>query len=96
MNDELTKQEIDFKNDTKKNYIIYYANLVSSNIYALYKNFGNEHNLSYEQIYRMSSDIIVLNSEEIKILDRLIVMKLKEKYNLKMTEKEVLRLEKFK
>lgn len=96
MNDELTKQEIDFKNDTKKNYIIYYANLVSSNIYALYKNFGNEHNLSYEQVYNMSSDIIVLNSEEIKILDRLIVMKLKEKYNLKMTEKEVLRLEKFK
>lgn len=96
MNDELTKQEIDFKNDTKKNYIIYYANLVSSNIYALYKNFGNEHNLSYKQIYRMSSDIIVLNSEELKILDRLIVMKLKEKYNLKMTEKEVLRLEKFK
>ncbi len=96
MNDELTKQEIDFKNDTKKNYIIYYANLVSSNIYALYKNFGNEHNLSYEQIYNMSSDIIVLNSEELKILDRLIVMKLKEKYNLKMTEREILRLEKFK
>lgn len=96
MNDELTKQEIDFKNDTKKNYIIYYANLVSSNIYALHKNFGNEHNLSYEQIYNMSSDIIVLNSEELKILDRLIVMKLKEKYNLKMTEREILRLEKFK
>lgn len=92
--DELTQQEIDFENDTRMNYIIYYADLVSSNIYALYKNFGNEHDTSFEQIYRISGDTAVLSSEESKMLDKLIVRRLKEKYNLKITKRETLKLEK--
>lgn len=97
MDDILTKLEQNIENDLRKNYIKHYANLVADNIVIYYKYYGNDINLSFHSIKRMSKDDFIFNLCEERKLDNLICSILKRKYRLKVVsifENDKLMLEK--
>ena len=61
MDNILTKLEQNIENDLRKNYIKHYANLVADNIVIYYKYYGNDINLSFHSIKRMSKDDFIFN-----------------------------------
>lgn len=97
MDNILTKLEQNIENDLRKNYIKHYANLVADNIVIYYKYYGNDINLSFYSIKRMSKDDFIFNLCEERKLDNLICSILKRKYRLKVVsifENDKLMLEK--
>ena len=84
MDNILTKLEQNIENDLRKNYIKHYANLVADNIVIYYKYYGNDINLSFYTIKRMSKDDFIFNLCEERKLDNLICSILKHKYRLKV------------
>lgn len=97
MDNILTKLEQNIENDLRKNYIKHYANLVADNIVIYYKYYGNDINLSFHSIKRMSKDDFIFNLCEERKLDNLICSILKRKYRLKVVsifENDKLMLEK--
>lgn len=97
MDSILTKLEQNIENDLRKNYIKHYANLVADNIVIYYKYYGNNINLSFCSIKKMSKDEFIFNLCEERKLDNLICSILKHKYKLKvvsMFENDKLMLEK--
>ena len=84
MDNILTKLEQNIENDLRKNYIKHYANLVADNIVIYYKYYGNDINLSFYSIKRMSKDDFIFNLCEERKLDNLICSILKHKYRLKV------------
>lgn len=97
MDNILTKLEQNIENDLRKNYIKHYANLVADNIAIYYKYYGNDINLSFYSIKRMSKDDFIFNLCEERKLDNLICSILKRKYRLKVVsifENDKLMLEK--
>ena len=97
MDSILTKFEQNIENDLRKNYIKHYANLVADNIAIYYKYYGNNINLSFCSIKKMSKDEFIFNLCEERKLDNLICSILKHKYKLKvvsMFENDKLMLEK--
>ena len=97
MDNILTKLEQNIENDLRKNYIKHYANLVADNIVIYYKYYGNDINLSFYTIKRMSKDDFIFNLCEERKLDNLICSILKYKYRLKVVsifENDKLMLEK--
>lgn len=97
MDNILTKLEQNIENDLRKNYIKHYANLVADNIVIYYKYYGNDINLSFYTIKRMSKDDFIFNLCDERKLDNLICSILKRKYRLKVVsifENDKLMLEK--
>lgn len=97
MDNILTKLEQNIENDLRKNYIKHYANLVADNIVIYYKYYGNDINLSFYSIKRMSKDDFIFNLCDERKLDNLICSILKRKYRLKVVsifENDKLMLEK--
>ena len=97
MDNILIKLEQNIENDLRKNYIKHYANLVADNIVIYYKYYGNDINLSFHSIKRMSKDDFIFNLCEERKLDNLIYSILRRKYRLKVVsifENDKLMLEK--
>ena len=93
----LTKLEQSIENELRNNYIKNYANLVADNIVIYHKYYGNNINLSFFSIKRMSKDNFIFNLCEERRLDNLICSILKYKYKLKVnstSENDKLMLEK--
>lgn len=90
---------IDIEDYYKRNYIKHYANLIANNIATTYYILGNNHNITYNEIFSSSEDIFYLTDEENNIVNRLVMDKLKITYNLKIISKDSstpLQLQKFK
>ena len=97
MDNILTKLEQNIENDLRNNYIKHYANLVADNIVIYYKYYGNDINLSFYSIKRMSKDDFIFNLCDERKLDNLICSILKLNYRLKVLsifENDKLMLEK--
>lgn len=71
-----------------KNYIVSYANLIASNIATTYRLLGNNHNITYTEIYTESQDTLCLNKQDIETIHKLVDKELKTKYKLKIISKD--------
>ena len=84
----------DYVNDLETNYIFFFASLVASNINAFYTRFNNRNYMSLDGIINDSKEYYLTGDKEKNLLYYLIDKTLKEKYHLKITDKEKLIVEK--
>ena len=83
-----------YVNDLETNYIFFFASLVASNINAFYTRFNNRNYMSLDGIINDSKEYYLTGDKEKNLLYYLIDKTLKEKYHLKITDKEKLIVEK--
>ena len=84
----------DYVNELETNYIFFFAYLVASNINAFYTRFNNRNYMSLDGIINDSKEYYLKDDKEKNLLYYLIDEALKEKYHLKITDKEKLIVEK--
>lgn len=84
----------DYVYDLETNYIFFFASLVASNINAFYTRFNNRNYMSLDGIINDSKEYYLKDDKEKNLLYYLIDEALKEKYHLKITDKEKLIVEK--
>ena len=84
----------DYVNALETNYMFFFASLVASNINAFYTRFNNRNYMSLDGIINDSKEYYLTDDKEKKLLYYLIDEALKEKYHLKITDKEKLIVEK--
>lgn len=95
----IEERNIDIEDYYKRNYIKHYANLIVDNIATTYYVLGNNHNMTYSEIFSSSEDTFYLTEEENNIINKLVKDKLRSKYKLKITSKDsdsILQLQKVK
>ena len=78
----------DYVNDLETNYIFFFASLVASNINAFYTRFNNRNYMSLDGIINDSKEYYLKDDKEKNLLYYLIDEALKEKYHLKIKDKE--------
>ena len=84
----------DYVNALETNYMFFFASLVASNINAFYTRFNNRNYMSLDGIINDSKEYYLTGDKEKNLLYYLIDKTLKEKYHLKITDKEKLIVEK--
>ena len=84
----------DYVSDLENNYIFFFASLVASNINAFYTRFNNRNYMSLDGIINDSKEYYLTDDKGKNLLYYLIDKTLKEKYHLKITDKEKLIVEK--
>ena len=84
----------DYVNALETNYMFFFASLVASNINAFYTRFNNRNYMSLDGIINDSKEYYLKDDKEKNLLYYLIDKTLKEKYHLKITDKEKLIVEK--
>lgn len=82
------ERNIDIEDYYRRNYIKHYANLIANNIATTYYVLGNNHNMTYSEIFNSSEDSFYLTEEENDIINKLVNDKLRSKYKLKITSKD--------
>lgn len=84
----------DYVNALETNYMFFFASLVASNINAFYTRFNNRNYMSLDGIINDSKEYYLKDDKEKNLLYYLIDETLKEKYHLKITDKDKLIVEK--
>ena len=84
----------DYVNALETNYMFFFASLVASNINAFYTRFNNRNYMSLDGIINDSKEYYLTGDKEKNLLYYLIDKTLKEKYHLKITDKEKFIVEK--
>lgn len=91
----MKKKDYDkYYNDTKNNYIKYFAYYVASNINSLYKIFNNNHDYKYFQILNEAENIYIFKDDELELISNLIEKILKDEYGLTFIDKDNVKVKK--
>jgi hypothetical protein len=88
MDEELTIIEQKLENEYKKNYIKNYSNLIIDNIVSIYSVLGNDHNITFKMICKMSLDTYNLSTQDLEFINKTINEQLRKKYKLKIISKD--------
>ena len=68
----MKKEDYDkYYNDTKNNYIKYFAYIIASNINSLYSRFNNNHDYKYFQIVNEAENSFLLKEYGLTFIDKL-------------------------
>lgn len=90
----MKKEDYDkYYNDTKNNYIKYFAYIIASNINSLYDRFNNNHDYKYFQIVNEAENSFLLKEDELELVNTLVEKILKEEYGLAFIDKQNVRVE---
>lgn len=90
----MKKEDYDkYYNDTKNNYIKYFAYIIASNINSLYGRFNNNHDYKYFQIVNEAENSFLLKEDELELVNTLVEKILKDEYGLAFIDKQNVRVE---